>query len=44
LVQADALKAKKPEIIAENARKFLAIVKHTRAHLASSHVPAKSTH
>jgi 2-dehydro-3-deoxyphosphogluconate aldolase/(4S)-4-hydroxy-2-oxoglutarate aldolase len=44
LVQADALKANKPEIIAENARKFLAIVKHTRAHLASSHVPAKSTH
>jgi 2-dehydro-3-deoxyphosphogluconate aldolase/(4S)-4-hydroxy-2-oxoglutarate aldolase len=31
LVQAEALKANKPEIIAENARKFLAIVKHTRA-------------
>jgi 2-dehydro-3-deoxyphosphogluconate aldolase / (4S)-4-hydroxy-2-oxoglutarate aldolase len=44
LVQADALKANKPEIIAENARKFLAIVKHTRAHLVSSHVAAKSTH
>ncbi|HKN75108.1 MAG TPA: bifunctional 4-hydroxy-2-oxoglutarate aldolase/2-dehydro-3-deoxy-phosphogluconate aldolase [Candidatus Acidoferrum sp.] len=44
LVQAEALKANKPEIIAENARKFLTIVKHTRAHLASSHVAAKSTH
>jgi 2-dehydro-3-deoxyphosphogluconate aldolase/(4S)-4-hydroxy-2-oxoglutarate aldolase len=44
LVQAEALKANKPEIIAENARKFLAIVKHTRAHLASSHVAAKNTH
>jgi 2-dehydro-3-deoxyphosphogluconate aldolase/(4S)-4-hydroxy-2-oxoglutarate aldolase len=44
LVQAEALKANKPEIIAENARKFLAIVRHTRAHLASSHVATKSTH
>jgi 2-dehydro-3-deoxyphosphogluconate aldolase / (4S)-4-hydroxy-2-oxoglutarate aldolase len=44
LVQAEALKANKPEIIAENARKFLAIVKHTRAQLASSHAAAKSTH
>jgi 2-dehydro-3-deoxyphosphogluconate aldolase/(4S)-4-hydroxy-2-oxoglutarate aldolase len=43
LVQAEALKANKPEIIVENARKFLAIVKHTRTHLASSHVAAKST-
>ena len=42
LVQAEALKANKPEIIAENARKFLAIVKHTRAHIASSHA-AKSS-
>ncbi len=44
LVQADALKANKPEIIAENARKFLAIVKHTRAQMASSHVATKSSH
>jgi 2-dehydro-3-deoxyphosphogluconate aldolase/(4S)-4-hydroxy-2-oxoglutarate aldolase len=43
LVQAEAMKANKPEIIAENARKFLAIVKHTRTHMASSHVAAKST-
>jgi len=42
LVQADALKANKPEIIAENARKFLAIVKHTRAQMATSHAAAKS--
>ncbi len=44
LVQADALKANKPEIIAENARKFLAIVKHTRAQMASSHPAVKSPH
>jgi 2-dehydro-3-deoxyphosphogluconate aldolase/(4S)-4-hydroxy-2-oxoglutarate aldolase len=44
LVQADALKANKPEIIAENARKFLAIVKHTRAQMAASHAAAKTTH
>jgi 2-dehydro-3-deoxyphosphogluconate aldolase/(4S)-4-hydroxy-2-oxoglutarate aldolase len=44
LVQADALKANKPEIIAENARKFLAIVKHTRAQMAASHTAAKNTH
>src|SRR5580698_1809556 len=43
LVQAEALKTNKPEIIAENARKFLAIVRHTRTHMASSHVAAKST-
>lgn len=43
LVQADALKANKPEIIVENARKFLAIVKHTRAQMAPSPVAAKST-
>jgi 2-dehydro-3-deoxyphosphogluconate aldolase / (4S)-4-hydroxy-2-oxoglutarate aldolase len=36
LVQADALKSNKPEIIVENARKFLAIVKQARAQLASS--------
>ena len=44
LVQAEALKANKPEIIAENARKFLAIVKHTRAQMTASRVAAKSTH
>jgi len=44
LVQADALKDNKPEIIAENARKFLAIVKHTRAQMASSHANVKSPH
>jgi 2-dehydro-3-deoxyphosphogluconate aldolase/(4S)-4-hydroxy-2-oxoglutarate aldolase len=42
LVQADALKANKPEIIVENARKFLAIVKHTRAQMAPFPVAAKS--
>jgi 2-dehydro-3-deoxyphosphogluconate aldolase/(4S)-4-hydroxy-2-oxoglutarate aldolase len=44
LVQADALKANKPEIIAENAKKFLAIVKHTRAQMAAPHAAAKRTH
>jgi 2-dehydro-3-deoxyphosphogluconate aldolase/(4S)-4-hydroxy-2-oxoglutarate aldolase len=43
LVQADALKSNKPEIIVENARKFLAIVKQARAQLASSSIAAKST-
>jgi 2-dehydro-3-deoxyphosphogluconate aldolase/(4S)-4-hydroxy-2-oxoglutarate aldolase len=41
LVQADALKSNKPEIIVENARKFLAIVKQARAQLASSGIAAK---
>jgi 2-dehydro-3-deoxyphosphogluconate aldolase/(4S)-4-hydroxy-2-oxoglutarate aldolase len=35
LVQAEALRAGKREIIVENARKFLAIVKEARARLAS---------
>jgi 2-dehydro-3-deoxyphosphogluconate aldolase/(4S)-4-hydroxy-2-oxoglutarate aldolase len=35
LVQPDALKSNKPEIIVENARKFLAIVRQTRARMAS---------
>jgi 2-dehydro-3-deoxyphosphogluconate aldolase/(4S)-4-hydroxy-2-oxoglutarate aldolase len=35
LVQADALKSNKPETIVENARKFLAIVRQTRARMAS---------
>ena len=33
LVTADALKTKKPEIIVENARKFMAIVQQTRAEM-----------
>jgi 2-dehydro-3-deoxyphosphogluconate aldolase/(4S)-4-hydroxy-2-oxoglutarate aldolase len=41
-VHAEALKANKPEIIVENARKFLAIVKQTRAQMASSNVAAKA--
>jgi 2-dehydro-3-deoxyphosphogluconate aldolase/(4S)-4-hydroxy-2-oxoglutarate aldolase len=44
LVQAEALKANKPEAIVENARKFLAIVKHTRAQIASAHGAARSSH
>ncbi len=43
LVQAEALKSNKPEIIIENARKFLAIVKQARAQLASSGIAAKSS-
>src|SRR5881296_2773795 len=43
LVQAEALKSNKPEIIVENARKFLAIVKQARAQLASSGIAAKSS-
>lgn len=39
-VQAEALKANKPEIIVENARKFLAIVKQTRAQMTSSSIVA----
>jgi 2-dehydro-3-deoxyphosphogluconate aldolase/(4S)-4-hydroxy-2-oxoglutarate aldolase len=42
LVQAEALKANKPEIIVENARKFLGIVKQARAQMASSRIAAKS--
>ena len=44
LVQAEALKTNKPEIIVENARKFLAIVQHSRAQLKSAHADAKATH
>ena len=44
LVQADALKSKKPEIIVENARKFLAIVKQARAQMTSAGIAAKSSH
>lgn len=42
LVQSDALKANKPEIIVETARKFLALVKQARAQLASSSSAAKN--
>ncbi len=42
LVQAEALKSNKPEIIVENARRFLAIVKQARAQMASSGMAAKS--
>jgi 2-dehydro-3-deoxyphosphogluconate aldolase/(4S)-4-hydroxy-2-oxoglutarate aldolase len=42
LVQADALRANKPEIIVENTRKFLAIVRQARVELASSSIAAKS--
>lgn len=42
LVHAHALKSNQAEIIAENARKFLAIVKQARAQLASPGIAAKS--
>jgi 2-dehydro-3-deoxyphosphogluconate aldolase / (4S)-4-hydroxy-2-oxoglutarate aldolase len=42
-VHAEALKANKPEIIVENARKFLAIVKQARAQMASSGIAAQSS-
>ena len=41
-VHAEALKANKPEIIVENARKFLAIVQQTRAQMKSTSIAAKS--
>jgi len=43
LVQAEALKSNKPEIIVENARRFLAIVKQARAQMASPSIAAKSS-
>jgi 2-dehydro-3-deoxyphosphogluconate aldolase/(4S)-4-hydroxy-2-oxoglutarate aldolase len=43
LVQAEALKTGKPEIIVENARKFLAVVKETRARVSVSTVAAKGS-
>ena len=42
LVQAEALKSNKPEIIVENARKFLAIVKQARAKMALLATPLKA--
>ena len=44
LVQALALKSNQPEIIVENARKFLEIVKHTRAQMAVPSAAAKTSH
>ncbi len=44
LVQAEALRSNKPDVIVENARKFLAIVKQTRAQMASPGIAAKSSH
>lgn len=43
LVQAEALKAGKPEVIVENARKFLEIVKRARAQMGSSAAAVKSS-
>jgi len=43
LVQADALKSGKPEIIVENARKFLAIVKDARARMRGSTAAVKDS-
>jgi 2-dehydro-3-deoxyphosphogluconate aldolase/(4S)-4-hydroxy-2-oxoglutarate aldolase len=42
-VQADALKSNKPEIIVENARKFLAIVKQARDQMKSSGISTKGS-
>jgi len=44
LVQADALKSNKPEIIVENARKFLEIVKQARSRVASPTAAAKTSY
>jgi 2-dehydro-3-deoxyphosphogluconate aldolase / (4S)-4-hydroxy-2-oxoglutarate aldolase len=43
-VQAEALRSGKPEIIVENARKFLAVVKEARNRMTVSTVTAKSSH
>ena len=44
LVQASALKSNNPEIIVENARKFLAIVKEVRSRIAPQEAPTKASH
>jgi len=44
LVQAEALKSGKPEIIVENARKFLAVVREARARMVASSAVAKASH
>src|SRR5713101_6819492 len=43
LINADALRAGKPEIIVENARKFLEIVKRARAQMGTSAAAVKSS-
>lgn len=43
LVQVEALKAGKPEIIVENARRFLAIVSETRARMSAASAVAKGS-
>lgn len=43
LVQAEALKSGRPEIIVENARKFLAVVGEVRARMGGSSVAAKGS-
>jgi 2-dehydro-3-deoxyphosphogluconate aldolase / (4S)-4-hydroxy-2-oxoglutarate aldolase len=43
-VQAEALKSGRPDIIVENARKFLAVVKEARNRMTVSTVTAKSSH
>lgn len=43
-VQAEALKSGKPEIIVENARKFLAIVREARSRMTAPSVAAKGGH
>src|SRR5213075_2350147 len=43
LVWADALRSNKPEVIVENARKFLAIVTAARAQMATSGIAAKGS-
>jgi 2-dehydro-3-deoxyphosphogluconate aldolase / (4S)-4-hydroxy-2-oxoglutarate aldolase len=42
LVRADALKSGKPEVIIDNARKYLAIVKQARARMSSQNVAVTS--
>jgi 2-dehydro-3-deoxyphosphogluconate aldolase/(4S)-4-hydroxy-2-oxoglutarate aldolase len=44
LVQTEALKSGKPEIVVENARRFLAVVKEARARMTASSVAAKGSH
>ena len=44
LVPAEALKSGKPEIIVENARKFLAAVKEARARMTAATAVAKGSH
>src|SRR5215831_4402739 len=43
-VQSEALKSGKPEIIVENARKFLAVVREARARMVASSAVAKASH